>query len=41
MDKEGSIRVLMFNSSIAMEAMSKTTKDLRISGKPGMLSTIG
>jgi hypothetical protein len=41
MDKERSVRVLMFNSSIIMEGISKTTKDLRISGKPDVLCTIG
>ena len=41
MDKEGSVRVLMFNSNIIMEGMSKTTKDQRISSKPDVLSTIG
>jgi hypothetical protein len=35
MDKEGSVHILMFNSNIVMEGMSKTTKDLRMSGKPG------
>ena len=35
MYKEGSVRVPLFNSSIVMEEMNKTTEDLRMSGKPG------
>jgi hypothetical protein len=35
MDKEGNVLVLMFNSSIVMEGMSKTTKDVRMSGTIG------